>query len=492
MSDNVAYRFNLAHQAGGSFRDVVHTERTYVAPSILWQAGDGTTVSYEIEATRQRTPFDRGVVAVPGRLPVSRFLGEPADGPVIVQSVGQQLFVQHALGEGWSVQGGASYRDSALAGYSTEASDLAAGGRTLRRQRRHRDFAAIDRSARVELLGRLANHAVLVGADTYRFDDRRVQLRRNPSAANPYALDIFDPVYGGTSAPLAVSIDTRELQRATGLYVQDQLDLTARWKALVGVRHDRYRQTVINHRTAAVNHQRLGATSPRAGLVYQPTATVALYASTARGFRPNSGIGIDNQAFPAEESRADEMGAKLDMPGGLAGTLALYRIRKKNVLTTNPVNPDYAIPAGEVASRGVELDVSGRLRRNLKLSASYAYTDARVTRGDNTVRTGNRVPNVPRHSANVLLVAGDARASAGAGLAYVGERCGDVAASSGFTLPGYTTARLMAAYAPDKRWRIALDVDNLFDRRYYASSYSRLWVAPGSTRTATATLSYRY
>ena len=492
LSDSVAYRFNLAHEAGSSFRDLVHTERTYVAPSILWHAGEDTTVSYEIEATRQRTPFDRGVVAVPGRLPVSRFLGEPADGPVTVQSVGQQLFIQHALAEGWSVQGGASYRDSSLSGYSTEASDLAPDGRTLRRQRRHRDFAAIDRSARVELLGRLANHAVLVGADTYRFDDRRVQLRRNPSPANPYALDLFAPVYGGVAAPLALSIDTLEHQRATGLYVQDQLNLTARWKALVGVRHDRYRQTVINHRTAAVNRQDLGATSPRAGLVYQPDATVALYASTARGFRPNSGISIDNQAFPAEESRSDEVGAKLDTPGGLAGTLAVYRIRKKNVLTTDPANPDFSIPAGEVASRGVELDVSGRLRRDLKISASYAYTDARVTRGDNTIRTGSRVPNVPRHGANVLLVAGDARMSAGAGLAYVGERFGDVAASSDFRLPGYTTARLIAAYAPDKRWRIALNVDNLFDRRYYASSYSRLWVMPGSTRTATATVSYRY
>lgn len=492
LSDSVAYRVNVAHQQGGSFRDVVHTARSYVAPSILWHAGEGTTVSYEIEATRQRTPFDRGVVAVPGGLPVSRFLGEPADGPITVQSVGQQLFVQHALAEGWSVQGGASYRDSALAGYSTEASDLAPDGRTLRRQRRQRDFAAIDRSARVELLGRLGMHAVLAGADTYRFDDRRVQLRRNPSTANPYALDIVDPVYGGVAAPLALSIDTLEHQHATGLYVQDQLDLAAHWKALVGVRHDRYRQTVINHRTAAVNRQRLGATSPRAGVVYQPAATVALYASTARGFRPNSGIGIDNQAFPAEASRADEVGAKLDTPGGLAGTLAVYRIRKNNVLTTNPVNTDYSIPAGEVASRGVELDVSGRLRRDLKLAASYAYTDARVTRGDTTLRTGSRVPNVPRHSANVLLVAGDARTSVGAGLMYVGERCGDVAASSDFRLPGYTTARLMAAHAPDKRWRIALDVDNLFDRRYYASSYSRLWVAPGSTRTATATLSYRY
>jgi iron complex outermembrane receptor protein len=496
LSDSVAYRVNVAHEAGGSFRDLVHTERTYAAPSILWQAGEGTTVSYEIEATRQRTPFDRGVVAVPGGLPVSRFLGEPADGPVTVQSVGQQLFVQHALADGWSVQGGASYRDSALAGYSTEASDLAPDGRTLRRQRRHRDFAAIDRSARVELLGRLATagveHGVLVGADTYRFDDRRVQLRRNPSAANPYALDIFDPVYGGVAAPLALSIDTLEHQRATAFYVQDQLTLTARWKALVGVRHDRYSQTVINHRTAAVNRQSLSATSPRAGLVYQPDATVALYASTARGFRPNSGISIDNKAFPAEESRSDEVGAKLDTPGGLAGTLAVYRIRKQNVLTTNPINPDYSVPAGEVASRGVELDVSGRLRRDLKLSASYAYTDARVTRGDNTIRTGSRVPNVPRHGANLLLVAGDARVSAGAGLAYVGERFGDVAASSDFRLPGYTTARLVSAFAPDKRWRIALNVDNLFDRRYYASSYSRLWVMPGSTRTATATLSYRY
>jgi iron complex outermembrane receptor protein len=492
LADTVAYRVNVAHQAGGSFRDVVHTERTYVAPSILWQPGVDTTVSYEIEATRQRTPFDRGVVAVPGGLPVSRFLGEPADGPVIVQSVGQQLFVQHALADGWSVQSGASYRDSSLAGDSTEANDLTADGRTLRRQRRHRDFSAIDRSARVELLGRLANHAVLVGADAYRFDDRRVQLRRNPSTAYPYALDIVDPVYGATAAPLALSIDTLEHQRATAFYVQDQINLGARWKALVGVRHDRYRQTVINHRTAAINRQSLGAVSPRAGLVYQPLATVALYASTARGFRPNSGIGIDNRAFPAEESRSDEVGAKLDTPGGLAGTLAVYRIRKTNVLTTDPANPDFAVPAGEVASKGVELDVSGRLRRNLKLSASYAYTDARVTRGDNTIRTGSRVPNVPRHGANVLLVAGDARASVGAGLAYVGERFGDVAASTDFTLPGYTTARVMAAYAPDTRWRLALNVDNVFDRRYYASSYSRLWVMPGSTRTATATLSYRY
>jgi iron complex outermembrane receptor protein len=344
-------------------------------------------------------------------VPVERFLGEPGDGPVTVKSLGHQLFVQHALAGGWSLQGGAAYRDSSLSGYSSEANDVLADGRTLRRQRRFRDWSATDRSARAELLGTVdalgMRHALLFGVDAYRFDDTRLQLRRNPSAANPYAIDVLAPVYGAQAAPLAVSVDTVEHQRAHAVYAQDQLTLAPQWKALVGVRHDRYRQTVINHRTAAVNAQRLAATSPRAGLVWQPTGVLSLYASAARGFRPNSGIGIDNAAFPAEKSVAYELGAKAETRA-LAGTLAVYRIEKKNVLTSNPVNTDYALPAGEVASKGVELDVSGELRRGVRVSAAYAYTDARVTRGDNTIRTGSRFPNVPRHGANLLLVMGNA------------------------------------------------------------------------------------
>lgn len=492
LSDTVAYRLNAAHQGGGSFRDTPRTDRDYLSPSLLWLAGPDTTVSYEMEASRQRSPFDRGipVPAAGPEVPVERFLGEPADGRITVKSLGHQLFVQHGLAGDWSLQGGASYRDSSLSGYSSEANDLLPDGRTLRRQRRFRDWSATDRSARAELLGTVsalgAQHALLFGADAYRFDDTRLQLRRNPSTGNPYAIDLYAPVYGAVAAPLAVSVDTLEHQRVHAVYAQDQVSLGEQWKMLVGVRHDRYRQTVVNHRAATVNEQRLSATSPRAGIVWQPLDALSLYASAARGFRPNSGIGIDNNAFPAERSVSWELGAKAETRG-LAGTLALYRIDKQNVLTANPLNTDYAIAAGEVASKGLELDVSGDVARGVRLSAAYAFTDARVTRGDNTLRTGSRLPNVPRHGANVLLVAANATASIGGGLAYVGERYGEVAASGDFRLPGYTTARLLAGWTPSKRWRLALNVDNLFDRRYYASSYSRLWVAPGSTRTASLT-----
>ncbi|MGX9713937.1 TonB-dependent siderophore receptor [Janthinobacterium lividum] len=502
LSDTIAYRLNAAHEEGHSFRDTLKVERSLFSPSFLWLLGEHTTVSYEIEVVRQRAPFDRGVVAVNGKLglvPVSRFLGEPGDGPMTVKSLGQQLFIHHALSDDWTVQAGVSYRDSELSGYSTEANKLLADGRTLNRQRRHRDFSATDVSARVEVLGKFRTgalaHEVLAGVDAYHFDDHRVQLRRNPSAANAYAIDIFNPAYGGRADLLALSIDTQEGQKARGLYAQDQLDLGAQWKALVGVRHDTYTQDVTNNRLNVSNRQSLSATSPRAGLVYQPSTMWSLYASAAKGFRPNSGISIANQAFPAERSRSYELGAKLET-GKLTGTVAVYDIRKSNVLTTNPANTDFAIAAGEVGSRGLELDVSGEVARGLRVSGAYAYTNATVTRGDNTIVTGSRFANVPRHSANLLatqqFALATGTASVGGGVQYVGERLGDVAVSSSFTLPAYTTARLLASYSPNAQLRLALNVENLFNRSYYASSYSQLWVAPGAERTVTLHAHYRF
>jgi len=224
---------------------------------------------------------------------------------------------------------------------------------------------------------------------------------------------------------------------------------------------------------------------------------ISLYANVAKGFRPNSGISINNTAFPAEESRSYEVGLKFDTPDNkTSATLALYRIKKSNVLTTNPANTDFSIAAGEVGSKGLELDVAGDIANDLRLSAAYAYTDATVTKGDNTIITGSRFPNVAKHSANLILSQlfniGTARASVGAGFNYVGERLGDVAVSSNFMLPAYTTVKLMSSYSPSKATRVSLNVDNLFNKRYYASSYSQLWVAPGTERSVSLTLHQQF
>jgi len=502
IGERLAYRLIAARERTGSERDHVEARRSMLSPSLLWMPDADTTVSYELEVVRQAATFDRGVVALNGqlgRVPRHAFYGEPGDGPTTVHSTGHQLFVQRQLGENWSLQGGLSQRDSALDGTATEARFVQADGRTLTRQRRTRAFDASDLSGRLELLGtvRAAGlvHHLLVGADAYRFVDHREQYR----VATSTPIDLFDPVHGASPPAMALTNRTRETQRARALYAQDQIDLGQRWKLLLGVRHDRYDQSLLNRRNDVTTAQSLGATSPRAGLVYQPGPTLALYATAARSFRPNSGVSRDYTPFPAEQGRSAEAGAKFDAADGrLSATLAVYRIAKNNVLTPDPTDPNnFSVAAGEVRSQGVELDIGGELAQDLRLSFAYAFTDAQVTEDNNRFLVGRALANVPRHSANLLLVRGFAlgsgRATAGVGLNLVAKREGAVAplsAADDFTLPGYAIWKLTASYRPDRRWTFALDVDNLLDRVYYASSYSQVWVAPGAGRGIT--LSARY
>lgn len=514
LSETLAYRLNIAAEGGNSFRDTVSSERYLVSPSILWMASPDTTVSYEIEAIKQRAPFDRGVVSVNGQLgavPVSNFYGEPSDGSHKVESLGHQVFVQHFFNDDWSLQTGLSYRDSSLQGVASEVRPYSAlvNGSTLRRLRRDRDYDATDLSGRFEVLGKLQAagvvHNVLFGVDAYRFDDNRTQFRVDPAGVS-YGIDLRNPQYGlVTAPPLTLNVKTAEKQRQKGVYAQDQIDLGAKWKALIGLRYDSYDQTVDNLRFGTRVEQSLSATSPRVGVVYQPTPVWSVYATAAKSFRPNSGVSRDQQAFPAEKGKSIETGVKYDSADGrISSTLAVYRIAKNNVLTPDPVDPNnFNLPAGEVQSKGLELDLSGELLPGLRASIAYAYTDAEVTQ-DNAALTGvslvgRQLANVPKHSATVLMIqsfklAGGA-ASIGGGVNYVGAREGSVAPLSTadlFTLPSYTTAKLLSAYAFGNGLKLSLDVDNLFNRTYYTSSYGLYWVNPGTERKFTLTARYQF
>jgi iron complex outermembrane receptor protein len=52
--------------------------------------------------------------------------------------------------------------------------------------------------------------------------------------------------------------------------------------------------------------------------------------------------------------------------------------------------------------------------------------------------------------------------------------------------------RLISSYAPSKKTRISLNVDNLFNKSYYASSYSQVWVMPGATRTVSLNVRHSF
>ena len=290
-----------------------------------------------------------------------------------------------------------------------------------------------------------------------------------------------------------MTTNTDEVQKAYGIYFQDQIDLTEALKVRVGGRFDHFEQDILNR----ANNRPFSATvkqfSPTAGVLYKVTEDFSIYGGYGEGFRPNSGTDFFVNAFPAELSKSYEVGMRFAAPGdAVTASVAVFEMKKNNVLTADP-NPDHAgfsIAGGAAKSRGLEFDFSANLPGDLSVLASYAYIDAFWTTASAdkdfglTIRPGDRLINVPKHSANLFVnkgfLIGGQRFTFGAGLNYVGKRLGETATA--FELPGYVLGRLTASYSPADNVKINADVTNLFDKQYYAASYSRFWIAPGAPR----------
>ena len=519
LSDRIAVRINGSVEKAESFRDTVETQKYTLTPSLLAKLSDRDIFTYELEYVKQEVPFDRGVVAIPtvnangtisynlGAIPNSRFLSNPNDGPIKIGVLGHQAQYQHDFNDDWTLMLGAGYKDTTFEGYSSDP-ELALGrqrldndGRTLSRQRRYRDYSTTHVVFRGEISGKLETgsivHNIRIGGDWDRFKIKTFQLRYRPTAADQsYSIDIFNPNYSiPAPTPTSVIQNSTEVQKAWGVYAQDQIEITEQLKIRFGGRYDDFSQNIDN-RLGTTNPAAYTKFSPMAGLVFEPTSSLSFYASYGKGFRPNSGVDVNNNPFAPEVSKSYEVGAKFVTPDGkLTSTLSLYKMKKSNVLTADLLT-GLSIAVGEAKSQGVEFDVNAKLPAGFELFATYAYTDAGWADDYAAAGVGKNDPliNIPKHQGNVLLfknfAIGDHEAMLGAGVTHVSRRLGQTAAD--FYLPSYTIAKVLGSFNIGEQIKLSADVTNLFDKKYYASSYSALWIQPGTPRQFTVRASFNF
>lgn len=499
LGKSVAYRLNVAAEDGASRSDLVDSRKYVVAPALTWLIDDNTVLQFEAEFIRIRTPLDRGIVQVagdPGALPRDRYLGEPTRDNLHVGGNTHQLTLDHDLGNGWRTRVGASYRETEFTGEAVDLNGtLRPDRRTLTRRDSWRSLPSRDSAVQAEVEGKLRTgaftHTVLAGVSTSRLTMGQ-NIWYSNLAAQPFAIDIDNPTYGAPHGVLSRGFWTDDRQRATGVFLQDQVDLTAKWKLLAGVRFDRFDQTLTDMLANTRQVQRHSAASPRFGLTYMLSDRSSVYVSAGRSFRPNAGLAENGIAFDPQKGTAFEAGAKwASADDRLNGSVAVFDIKKSNVLTPSSTNPSFSVAAGEVRSRGIEADLAGQLDAHWRLSVNAAFIDAKVTRDNNPALLDKRLVNIPRVSAGLFVMREDAlahggRYGVGGGLVHVGERTGT--ATDTYRLPAYTTVRLTSYWQMDARTRFMLEVHNLFDKTYYAASWGALTVLPGLGRQVVASV----
>ena len=498
---NLLYRLNFSYQNSESFLDFAETERLLVAPAFSWAISDQTKLTLQGEIVRSSFPNPRGLPAIGtvrsnpnGRIPINRNIAEPGEDFIDnrVERVGYEL--EHQFSQNWSLRN--AFRLT-LYSYDQDSffpASLEPDGRTLNRGYATGTSSTDTQIFTTDLVGNFSTgsieHKLLVGVELFREN----QFKNRFDIGDIAPLDLFNPVYGSPLGPVTFSLDNATLTQSAGFYIQDQISLLDNLKLILGGRFDLYEQKLTDKLADTRTEQSEQAFSPRVGIVYQPIQPISLYASFTRSFNPVSGTGFNNTLFQPEEGTQYEVGVKAEfLEGRLSSTLAFYQLTRQNVLTPDPRDANFSIQTGEQRSRGIDLDISGEILPGWRITSSYAYTDARIVE-DNALAIGNRINNVPQHSASLFttyeIQKGNLQGLGfGLGLFYVGEREGDL--DNSFSLPSYLRTDAAIFYRRGNL-RAALNVNNLFNVRYFESTNGDLRVFPGAPLTVQGTVGFEF
>ncbi|HEY9876069.1 MAG TPA: TonB-dependent siderophore receptor, partial [Candidatus Obscuribacterales bacterium] len=287
---NLLYRFNVAYESAGSFRDFVDSKLFFAAPVLTYKLSENTSLTFEYEYANLDRTFDRGFLAEAPffNLPISRFLGEPGDSYQLISNKTNYI-LEHRFSDNWRLRNAGSAQIFDAARSNAQPRNLQPDGRTLRRRFTVSEENAKDYSLQTDLIGKLRTgsleHQVLVGFELSR-DSYDYILRRTEFTP----IDIFDPVYGSaipTDFPTIFEGD-RDIN-TVGIYLQDQLTLLPNVKLLAGGRFDfvDFNNVDITNGERTPTSKNYEAFSPRIGIVYQPIEPISLYASYSSSFKPN-------------------------------------------------------------------------------------------------------------------------------------------------------------------------------------------------------------
>ena len=214
------------------------------------------------------------------------------------------------------------------------------------------------------------------------------------------------------------------------------------------------------------DHETFGSeTTARLAAAFNPTDTLTLRGSWGEGFKAPTifqttffccGATQPNANLQAERSDAFDVGLDWRSSDGRAEAGVTYFDQD----TINQINFSFAIGGYEnidrVRSKGVEVYGAYQLTDWLRLSADYAYIDAKDG-------GGNPVIIVPEHSGDLTLaIDPDGPLSGAVLLRYNGEETN----SDGSTLDDWTRIDLTGRYELSEQVEFYGRVENLLDEQY--------------------------
>jgi len=334
-------------------------------------------------------------------------------------------------------------------------------------------------------------HKALVGVDlkNYKVGDLQAFDFNTPS------LNLLNPVYGVPQGfPGTVFANQEITQKQVGVYAQDQMKL-GRFTLVLSGRND-WVNTFNENLLAPSQGRDDSQFSGRAGLIHNTDLGIAPYACYATSFNPIIGTNfVTGKLFEPETGVQTEVGVKIE-PAGLNGRfgVALFDLKRKNVLTTNPINPLQSVQTGEVTSRGIELEAVANITPELKVTGWFTNYRLFVSKDLDPSLIGNVPTNTPTTIgslwADYTFKTGPLTGFGfGGGVRYNGVSYADNINS--LAVPAYVVGDAAVHYEY-QNWRFQLNVTNIADNIYVGSCSTPTACFYADRRRAVASVAYKW
>ena len=509
LSSAFGLRLNGLYEDSNSFRHDVNLKRYGINPTAALLVGPDTRIDLSYEYFHDRRTADRGVPAngdEPLRGHTRTFFGDPDDSYAKADVNLATIAMEHRFSNGLTLRNRTMFGDyekfyQNIFPNSFDASTgrVALAGYNNRNNRRNL-FSQTDLIWETRLAG--IDQTLLFGFEIGREKSRNKRL--TATLISPSTVPVTDPTVDANVifSALTSDADNRVTADVAALYVQDQIR-PAKWLEIVaGLRFDSFKIDVDDLRAVGGGEfgRRDHLWSPRLGVVLKPNDRLSIYASYSRSYLPQSGdqfSGLTAVTEGLKPERFDnyEVGAKLQLPGGLLATAAVYRLDRTNTRSSDPALPGITLLTGKQRSRGVELGLERSVSNRWLISAGYTLQKAEITNpvtsGTSLIPAGREVPLVPRHSFS-LWNRYDFTKHISAGLGLIARSKSYTTISNLVKLPAYARVDAALYYKLPHGIEAQLNIENLIGAHYFPTANSDNNIAPGAPRTIKATLGYSF
>lgn len=436
--------------------------------------------------------------------------------------------LDHQLGAGWHLKAAYTHRES-----DTDGKIYYGGG----------GFPNADRS------GMFANVSHMIGTQKMKAYDFNISgpyslLGREHelmlgygeaerSENNPYTVDgpiaddyasIRDWKYMGDIAKFPDTVTSlpasKDSTRQKAGYLATRLSLTDELHAVLGSRYGSWKASKTSYSydgnlqlsgSENTRQQHNDMWTPYAGLLYDLTPEYTVYVSYTDIFKPQSNRDSSRKYLEPVVGSNYELGLKgslLEERLNLA--TALFWSKQDNVaelddsVPPDPVTNEEFFKSGGKGSKvqGFEAEVSGEVMAGWNMTAGYTYTHS--LNGEKQRSNTNQPLNMLRISTAYHLPGDWQALTVGGAVNWQSDifraarrpvgRDADgelITEKANIRQEAYTVVNLMSRYAFDRQLSASLNVDNLFDKKYYENVgfyNGNYWGAP---RTVTLSLDWR-